>query len=514
MDDLEKIRGLRRNLPSTIAQMTTPSEDTKDVPLYLGHVQIPVDLETRHILAVGTTGAGKSQAIYDLLTRIRKREQPAVVIDHSAEFLQRYYREGIDLIFNPFDSRSVGWSPFNEIQRVYDFDRMAKAIIPDIPGENQDWQIGAQMLLADLLEALWRKGLEFRCNKAMIHFTTAAPTHGGAASPELSAELRQLLAKLADTPDGDENAVALIKQIQNITRNAPTDSGNSLQSLLKGSSSSRFFETGNEKQLAITLGIVGRYMRPFKFLKEGDFSISKFVRSFKNGKQKRWLFLSYTDASYQAIKTLFSIMVTCSIQAGLELSESKNRRFFFVLDEFSSLSKIDAVDDALVKLRKRGGVVLAGIQSTAQLIIEYGEYGAQTLLSCFGNGLYLRVADDQTAEKLSKMIGQVERWEDSYNESSGSSFSEGPQSSFSTNTSSGWSKQKQVKDAVLPSEFTWLKDLTGFVRIAGHGDSVYKTTIPISKLPLIAQAEDTRADVWLDQNSMDDDEYLLEADTF
>jgi len=514
MDDLQKIRGLRKNLPGAIAQTAIPSDDTEAVPLYLGHVQIPVDLETRHVLAVGTTGAGKSQAIYDLQTRIRKRMQPAVVIDHSAEFLQRYYREGIDLIFNPFDSRSIGWSPFNEIQRVYDFDRMAKAIIPDIPGENQDWQIGAQMLLADILEALWKKGLEFRCNKAMIHFTTAAPTHGGAATPELSAELRHMLAKLADMPDGDVNCAPLIKKIRDITKDTPADSGNSLQSLLKGSSSARFFETGNEKQLAITLGIVGRYMRPFKFLKEGDFSISKYVRSFNSGKQKRWLFLSYTDASYQAIKTLFSIMVTCAIQAGLELSESKTRRFFFVLDEFSSLSKIDAVDDALVKLRKRGGVVIAGIQSTAQLIIEYGEHGAQTLLSCFGNGLYLRVADDQTAEKLSKMIGQVELWEQTYNESLGSSVTAGPQSSSSENFSSGWSKQKQVKDAVLPSEFTWLKDLTGFVRIAGYGDSVYRTTIPISNLPLIAKAEDTRPDVWLEPDSMNDDEYLLKDDAF
>lgn len=463
-DDKSRIRALfgAKATPQTASApvpTVTPQTAPTRPPLKLGTVPIPVHLETRHILPVGTTGSGKSQAIYSgILTPIRQRNEPAIIIDHSAEFLQRYYRPDVDLIFNPFDARSVGWTPFNEIRRIYDFDRIARAIVPDVPGENQDWQVGAQQLLANTMRALWglgkqKNGKMFRCNEALLWFLTEAPLHGFPAEGKFP---------------------------------------NTLQSLVHRSTSQRLFEHGNEKQLVITLGILGRHLQPLTYLKDGDFSMTDYVKQFeKEGQCKSWLFLSYTDASYSAIAPLFSILVSCGIQSGLELSESRTRRFYYVLDEFSSLEKIDAIADALTKLRKRGGVVVAGIQSTAQLEEKNGEVGAQILLSCFGNVLMLRVADDKTAEKLSAMIGDVEQWETSTNRGQSTNADDG------LTISEGVSRQKVIKRAVLPSQFMTLPDLQGYVRIAGT-PQVHKTQVPVSDLPLIAKPEETRQAVHLD----------------
>lgn len=433
---------------------TTPAS----YPLQLGTVTIPQALEARHILAVGTTGSGKSQAFYQILSTIRARKQSCILIDHSAEFMQRYYREGIDKIFAPFDVRSVGWSPFNEIRKIWDFDRIARALVPDVPGENQDWQMGAQQLMANIMRGLWKWGKAFRTNEALIYFVAEAPSRN-----------------IKNTETGEDDKT-------------------SLEFLCKGSTSTRLFETGNEKQLVITLGILGRYIQPLTYLKEGGFSMTDYVKQFENpGECESWLFLSYTDASYSAIRAMFSIMVACAVQSALELSESRVRRFYIALDEFSSLDKIDAMDDALTKLRKRGGVVIAGIQSTAQLEEKSGKVGAQILLSCFGNVLMLRVADDETAEKLSSMIGDYEAWDKSYSE--GTSESTGGQNGSSGSTA-GISHQKVTKRGVLPSEFFALPDLCGFVRIAGF-DVCKQTMVPVSNLPLIAPGEIPRSGVEL-----------------
>ncbi|MFJ3318727.1 type IV secretion system DNA-binding domain-containing protein [Herbaspirillum huttiense] len=500
-NDAERIKNLVRSrapVPAHVEQ-----EDTR---LKLGEVPIPDFLETRHALIAGTTGAGKSQALYTgILSPIRARNQPAIIVDHSAEFLQRYYRPGIDKIFNPFDKRSVGWSPFNEIRRIYDFDRIAQAIIPTMAGKtaNQDWQEGAQQLLANAMRGLWNLGREFRCNSALVYYLTKAPLHGRLTDP--ASQVRYALAKNVELRKkvGVENLEHLNNAqlaelweaiFVRLNVEVPLIDVESLEFILHGSSSASLYDEGNEKALAITRNIISRYMQPFSYLAEGTFSMTDYVKQFEQpGHCKSWLFLSYTDASYAAIKSLFSIMVSCAVQSALELSESAARRFYLGLDEFASLDRIDAVDDALTKLRKRGGVVIAGIQSTAQLVEKYGEVGAQILLSCFGNVLMLRVADDQTAEKCSALIGDVEVFEKSTTKGSTEN------GDGSTSLSQSETLAKQVRRAVLPSEFFVLPDLIGYVRIGGESQ-FHKTSVRITGLLKEEPAEISASGVMLDLN--------------
>ena len=79
-------------------------------------------------------------------------------------------------------------------------------------------------------------------------------------------------------------------------------------------------------------------------------------------------------------------------------------------------------------------------------------------MSCFRTLLVLGGAktDSETAEEMSKALGEHEVIRDNKNRSSG-----GGKSSTST------SEQVQRERVVLPSEITALPDLTGFVSFAG-----------------------------------------------
>ena len=409
-------------------------------PLKLGNVPIPEAVETGHVLLIGTTGAGKSQAIIGgILKPIRERNDSALIMDNSAEFLTMFYDESKDLIFNPGDERSVGWSPFNEIFTDMDFMKVTRGLIPDSAGEQSFWTSNAQLFLSSVMRALWNKGPEFRCNGALMYFIINAPLYG-------------------------------------------IDNPRSVQNLLQDSPGTTLFEEGSKNILGASRTTAGGALAPFGYMKSGDFSITKFVHEFADPTApRRWLFLSYTDANYAAFRIFYSLLLSYAIQAGLSLPKSSARRFYLVIDEFASLEKIDAIVDGLTKLRKRGGVVIACIQSTAQLTHSYGSKEvAQTILSCFNTLLMLRVSDDETAEKLSLQIG--DGWRDKTTANTGQSQGK----DFSTNT--GTSTSKELKRLILPSVFMALENLNGFVRISGD-KTPYQTKITYCDMPAIAEAE-------------------------
>jgi hypothetical protein len=77
--------------------------------LTIGDLPLPVGFSKKHTLISGTTGAGKSTALIHLLKAIRARGDRAVVYDKKGEFVEMFYRDGVDHILNPSDNRSHQW---------------------------------------------------------------------------------------------------------------------------------------------------------------------------------------------------------------------------------------------------------------------------------------------------------------------------------------------------------------------------------------------------------------------
>lgn len=367
---------------------------------------MPFKLENRHILATGTTGAGKTRLFFQVFDQAMARGDKAIIVDHGGEMSKRYYREG-DIILNPFDKRFPGWSPYNEIRSPWDHDNIGRFVIPDGTGDGAQWHGYAQQLFAAASKRLRDRGEHSKDN--LLGLLTATTNE----------ELHEFLA-------GDPIAAML----------APK----------------------NDKMVASIRGIISNYLASWKYMPSGDFSIRDWVL---DDNDRRWIFLSYRDSMYAALKGFISMAMSTAIIYGLDLSEDESRRIWFSLDELASLEKINAIEDALTKIRKRGGCVMAGLQSTAQLEETYGQKTAQAMYSCFGTWIALRPGDHATAEVFSKHFGEQEIWHQEFNDGQGIGGK-------GVNINEGVSTKLKNQRVVTATELMGLPDLQGYIKFPGN----------------------------------------------
>lgn len=389
--------------------------------LRLGDVGIPNQFEGRHILLSGSTGSGKSQALYQLISSARKRGDGGIVADVNGEMFSRFYNpERGDVLLNPLDARCAAhWSPLAEIAGIYDCDRLAKSLIPDAEGSGAEWNHYAQTLLSAVLSRVWsQNGTNYELTNLLLTAT----------NEELAEEL-------------------------------------------KGSSAAQLFAPGADRMLASIRAITSTFCKPLSYLNPiagtDGFSITKFIQKEAKTQHGAFLFMPARDDFFKSIRSLVAAQLDVSISATLAGPDSESHKVLFVADEFSSWGKVASVIDLLAKGRKKGAICILGLQTVSQLQEAYGRHGAQTLLANLGNTLTLRAGDQETAEYMSRAIGdqQVRRTNESVN------------ADDKTTTSEQIAQQR----AIMPAEIQNLPDLKGVLTISGDLPAGW-VTIPISTL--------------------------------
>jgi len=375
----------------------------KETPLTIGGVKIPYSCETLQFLLVGATGTGKTTAEEEIVTTLGSRpDARMIIVDPGGNLLSKYYKQG-DKILNPFDRRSEPWSIFNEVRKNYDCDRLAKSIVPDGVGGDKSWHHYAQVLISETMLALAKKGEA--TTEALIKWVTQS--------------------KVAD-----------------------------LENLLLGTAASGLFDENAAKALASTRFVATSHLNPHKYLRSGEFSLRSWLTE-----EKGSLFITFREDMAESLKPLIGCWVDVIANAVLSLNPDHNRRLCFLLDELPSLGRVNAMESLLVRGRKFGVCVFGMIQSTSQLDYLYGREQAIVLRSCFRNLLVLggSKTDFDTAEELSKGLGEVEVDRTQYNSSSSLA---GP--------SKGRSLQRVTERLVLPNEIAELPNLEGFFALAGN----------------------------------------------
>lgn len=367
-----------------------------------GKVPIPHGAEPYHFLVAGSTGAGKSVAITALLDMIRKRGDTAIIVDSGGEFMSRYWQPETDFVLNPFDDRCAPWSPTGDLEGPWDAEALSRSIIPDGTGEQKEWNGYAQTLVASCMQSLWDAGRKALGD--LLYAVQAAPM----------AELAKLL---AGTP-----AAA---------------------------------QLGSDKTFGSIRTIASKYMTAYSYLISSDqpFSVAKFIRESKNG----FLYLTYRDDQLDSLRNLISCVLDIAARTILSLQPNGKRRVWLVIDEFASIGKVQSIEAVATKARKVGGCLVVGIQSISQLKERYGEHAAQSILSCLSTWVVLRCADPDTAEYMSKYMGE----EQIVRTSEGSSSSD-------SGGSKSWNEQTSTQRVILASEIQKLANVQGYLKIAGH----------------------------------------------
>lgn len=321
--------------------------------LTLAGIPLPREIEPLHWLLTGTTGAGKTTAIAELLDGTRARGDRCIICDPNGGYLTHFAQDG-DRLLNPFDSRSERWSLFNEFRKDFDAERLARSVVPDGHGESAAWHGYAQTLLAEILRALVRTG-ETSTDR-LLYWASIAPT----------SELAQLLA---------------------------------------GTATAGLFDPEAAKALASTRFVLAARLAPQRYLAPGAFSLRSWLEN-----ESGSLFLTWRSDMQTALAPLMGTWVDVLANAVLSLPPDPARRIWLIADELAALGSLASLESALTLGRKHGLCVVAGVHSTAQLDALYGKDAATVLRSCFRNLMVLAISrtDPDTCDAFSRSLGERE----------------------------------------------------------------------------------------------------------
>ncbi len=382
--------------------------------------------ESKHFLAVGDTGVGKTQFIKQLLYYAQQCGDSCVVLDSKLELIPEFYRpERGDKILSPKDDRCVYWDIGNEVKDEADAVSVTRALYPSHPSnphaqffDDQACKIAAYLLCYS----------NPRPSCAEYAFWLAHPE-------EIYKRLK-----------GTEHQHTLDK-------NAPPQKAGILG----------------------TLNQVGFALRMMPGDKEnrGRFTVREWAKH-----RQGWLFLPNTADTREALRPLQSAWADMAILRVMS-SQEQNRRVWIVLDEFDSLNTLPKLTEGMTMMRSTGNVLVLGMQNVAQLEDRYGRQAA-TIFSQAGTKMILAVSEPNTAKSLQDLFGEVEirRYRESR---TGSLFGKHDRNNFS-------GPEDIRKSLVLASEIQGLPDLMGYFCQRPTDDEPGLHVVPVS-LPYFPPVE-------------------------
>src|SRR3984957_5856486 len=330
--------------------------------LTLAGVAIPPGDESKHFKLIGTTGTGKTTAIRELLGSAIARGDRAVFADPDAGYLEHFYdRYRGDIILNPFESRSVKWDLFAEIENSFDVDQLANGLIPNCDDPSAQERSGyARTFLAAVIR---------RCHSS-----------------------------------GASNA-------GNLWRLLMVASADELRPIVAGTPAQPFLDPDNARMFGSIRSVAGSAMAAFEYIQNQRatlFSVREWVR---NRTFPSMLFIPYRANQIAALRAMIATWMHLAIFEAMSQPQAHDQRLWFVVDELDALGAIDGLKDALARLRKFGGRCVLGFQAVAQVSSTYGQGQAQTIIENCGNTLILRCSSSEnggTSQFASRLIGERE----------------------------------------------------------------------------------------------------------
>ena len=395
----------------------------KTAPRYtIAGIPFPPNAVEAQTSISGTVGTGKSNAIKELLEGVREHGGRAVIYDRMGAYIRDFYDPETDVILNPFDHRSVAWSPFNEADGPNVFTQMAEVLIPDRPGSS---------------DPFWSQA-------ARIVFDYAA---------------RELYKKVNTSNAALRDAILTI----------PTEK---LAELLERTPGQHFLS----KEIAKTAGSIRANLvselRFLEFLRDDGepFSIRNWIKNEKTG----FVFLSGDAERAAATRNVISTIFETGANALMTCEESHDPRVWFFMDEVPTLNRMPFLPKSLAEIRQFGGAFVVGYQVYAQLEGTYGDKDAQTIVGNLNNRIVLNTPDADTAERFSKSLGSEDVEEQRESLTVGA---------HEARDGVGFSKQRVERRIVTASQIQSLPQFEGYLRFAYDAPTAFVRFDPINRDP-------------------------------
>lgn len=324
-------------------------------PIRLGKLPLVKGSETQHILVTGGTGSGKTNCFNHLLPQIQKLGQRAVLIDTTGFFVEHYYREGIDILLNPFDARSSSWHPWIECLDQFDFDALAMSFIPQSYSEHDNyWHTAARSLFSSVMLKL---------------------NHQRRLSELSNWLLYESLSRLA--------------------------------AFVQGTKAASHLDLNSERTAGSIRSVASSFLSCLEFIQDSTtpFSIREWMRA---GTEGSWLFLTCQPSQRAALNPLLSCWFSVAMRSLFVLKQDLERRIWFIIDELPSLNRLNGLESFLSESRKYGGCALLAMQSPSQLDTIYGPDITKTIMGNCGTKVVFAEQDPEIALRISKAFGERE----------------------------------------------------------------------------------------------------------
>lgn len=393
----------------------------------IGETIIPFEMESKHMLILGTSGSGKGVLMNQLVNQINERKishntgERCIFYDLKGEFVSKQYQEG-DYVFSPFDARSIGWNIFNEIESLPDFDIMAKSLFISPSEKDSYWYNCASDVFKSGL--IYLKSSNQTSNKQLWNFFSMPLTNIKAAFASLPLEY-QGATKHIDKED------------------APAS--------------------------ASIISILQERIQFFLYLTDldGDFSFRKFIREQNGGERQPNLFILNIEQYSTIFKPLMTLAIDAMIRETLSLPDKLDRRIWFIIDELGTLYRMDSVIKLETVGRSKGGCLVCANQDLGRIEEMYGRANLKSFFNNFNTNFTFRIREPETAEFLSKAIGDQQIIKTNLSRQ---------MSPNEVGDRRSESDQEKTERLVMPVEFQTLQDLEAVANIAGYG--VAKINIP------------------------------------
>lgn len=374
-------------------------------PYTIAGVPYPWRVEQTHLMAIGTTGTGKSTMLRELVAQIRARGGKAVIFDLTGTFIETFYDPARDVILNPFDRRCPHWSIFNDCETRAEFTAAAEALIPHDGGGGEPFWVQAGRLL--LVEACVRLAQHGHATNQALHDHLMVPA---------LRDVHTLLQNSVAAPLTDPQAARMAESIRAVL---------------------------NTNITAIEcLPASGE-----------DFSIKRWVTDEQHGGSILFIAARHVDLS--TIKVLLTLWMDTAINTMMSLPPSpRDIRIWFLFDELGALHRLPAIEKGMQTARNFGGAFVLGVHTIAKLRDTYGDKIAETLGSLARTKFILATADYSSAQWCSQQIGNGE-WRQ---------MEEGYSYGYSNvRDAVTLTAKRQLEPLVLPDDISKLPDLKGWL---------------------------------------------------
>ena len=400
--------------------------------LKIGDMPLVKDMETRHFLAIGPTGSGKTNLMHNILPQIAKREEPAIIIDNTGEMIAKYYDEARgDIIFNPFDERGKAWDFWADCSNLEELERFSKILFSfnrKRSGTSSD--------------PFWEQSAEIVFNACVEYLVN--------------------------------NNTTSMSALKRMTIDAKLET---LQDKLQGTPAERYLSDDGKGLAGSVLSMLATTAKPISFLKDnsnaGKFSLKQHFQNIKSG-SNAWLFLATKPSSRQLTSSIIACLTELALCQLLDIGIKEDRRLWFVIDELASLGKLPALPTLMSEGRKYGSSIICGMQSLNQLYSIYGQYEGSSIFGQFGTSFFFRNTENIIARQVSAMSGMETITRQQKNTSFGANeFRDGI----------SYSEHQQKKLLIEPSDLSSLATGECYVFLPEPEVRIAKIQIPHTNAP-------------------------------